>query len=165
MGGEPAVDLHDYQVKWGPSPRGRGNRLPVPADTLVQRTIPAWAGKPNSISLSRCDTGDHPRVGGETRCARILATVSRGPSPRGRGNPRVEARMGGPSGTIPAWAGKPLTHKWLLKNDFRKIGAFRLGPQAPVSRARFHRNRASPVADNRGFVRLGRLAQLVRSKP
>ena len=49
----------------------------------------------------------HPRVCGETRCPLKLPGLTRGPSPRVRGNPSRWRGRCGKRGSIPACAGKP----------------------------------------------------------
>ena len=77
------------------------------AGSDIQRSIPAWAGKPPYV----WDPGDnimvHPRVGGETGGVRTRYLIDEGPSPRGRGNLAPTAPDMPQLGSIPAWAGKP----------------------------------------------------------
>ena len=117
-------------VRSGPSPRGRGNQLDIFADVpgCPRGSIPAWAGKPIVVVRAMEDHGSIPAWAGKPPVGpdRPCSSGTSGPSPRGRGNlphpsaPRVE---GGPSprgrgnrsdmwtskptGSIPAWAGKP----------------------------------------------------------
>ena len=51
----------------GLSPRGRGNLKRVVVDPALQRSIPAWAGKPPEKSIRHHPQQVYPRVGGETR--------------------------------------------------------------------------------------------------
>ena len=71
------------------------------------RSIPAWAGKPPGRNVDTISKEVHPRVGGETAGSDTSSPPMDGPSPRGRGNPRVDSRVGSRGGSIPAWAGKP----------------------------------------------------------
>ena len=50
----------------GPSPRGRGNHHRREVLIVGDRSIPAWAGKPQRRRNERGQIGVHPRVGGET---------------------------------------------------------------------------------------------------
>ena len=50
----------------------------------------------------------YPRVGGETLRGLDGDLARVGLSPRGRGNPTPTASRPTPTGSIPAWAGKPL---------------------------------------------------------
>ncbi len=87
VGGETA---HWDEMKTkitGPSPRGRGNPSMVFAGTANHGTIPAWAGKPDTVPPIKCALRDHPRVGGETSGYTRTDRFRDGPSPRGRGNP------------------------------------------------------------------------------
>ena len=70
----------------GPSPRGRGNReLPDPQRN-PDGTIPARAGQPFQESVKSHVLRDHPRAGGATPNRSARRALSKGPSPRGRGN-------------------------------------------------------------------------------
>ena len=76
---------------------------------VIDRSIPAWAGKPEWRSASPSSLSVHPRVGGETRVHLIQSKTMEGPSPRGRGNLACSVPAPGEKGSIPAWAGKPST--------------------------------------------------------
>ena len=123
----------EHEGRRGPSPRGRGNHVDGSVVSTLERSIPAWAGKPfvSSCVLSyhrvhprvggetriTCFSGVgsnamrvHPRVGGETWATGATASSSTlGPSPRGRGNPVATIVNGREmkKRSIPAWAGKP----------------------------------------------------------
>ena len=68
--------------------------------------IPACAGKTTSFMGLAAAVGAHPRVCGENPPPSFLLNPSRGSSPRVRGKLRVRAARGGPTGLIPACAGK-----------------------------------------------------------
>ena len=70
----------------GLSPRVRGNRTGLPPRRLSPRSIPACAGEPRSGSRIPNWIRVYPRVCGGTRSALCRFTVSRGLSPRVRGN-------------------------------------------------------------------------------
>ena len=127
VGGETSGVIMKALFWTGPSPRGRGN-LTREADVVqVERSIPAWAGKPGP---QRCPAPGiigsipawagkpfaivltHPRVGGETTSRPTGGASVQGPSPRGRGNRGSSSFPPGESGSIPAWAGKPFTCAW-----------------------------------------------------
>ena len=91
----------------GPSPRGRGNRVPAASSAVGGRSIPAWAGKPITSRVAITAVTVHPRVGGETCASRAVMVSIAGPSPRGRGNRRALATARRAWRSIPAWAGKP----------------------------------------------------------
>ena len=114
----------------GLSPRGRGN-LDDGARHFPQRgSIPAWAGEPRSGRATRIGCRVYPRVGGGTRPIAPYAQVMWGLSPRGRGKPSCNASFSPcrrglsprgrgnhqevepvvvAGGSIPAWAGEPVT--------------------------------------------------------
>ena len=92
----------------GLSPRGRGNLLNLHQFQGHLRSIPAWAGQPDSASREALPKAVYPRVGGATSERSNVSESSMGLSPRGRGNPisprcpRCSVR------SIPAWAGQPI---------------------------------------------------------
>ena len=95
------------QTDTGLSPRVRGNHLEADHKTDGHGSIPACAGKPNTLIEFVQKDGVYPRVCGETNRMRTKAVTYSGLSPRVRGNlSRPEKRP--PSwGSIPACAGKP----------------------------------------------------------
>ena len=108
VGGETRLAEIEALLEPGPSPRGRGNRLRRAGVPQRRGSIPAWAGKPPAASQSGSRAGVHPRVGGETKNGWGCKCYTRGPSPRGRGNPKIGFSMQSFLGSIPAWAGKPI---------------------------------------------------------
>ena len=92
----------------GLSPRGRGNRRDERAPGGLPGSIPAWAGKPQITAPRPPTRRVYPRVGGETMRGAAAIRSARGLSPRGRGNLLPAALGPQTSGSIPAWAGKPL---------------------------------------------------------
>ena len=117
VGGETAGSAPVLDVRPGPSPRGRGNRYDHSVGARPLRSIPAWAGKP--VGRRRCTPirRVHPRVGGETHSLVSFAVLYQGPSPRGRGNRVLVGKRAADSGSIPAWAGKPLRCGHLGRGD------------------------------------------------
>ena len=111
VGGETCPPSAHAQCLEGPSPRGRGNPRRLAGAPAKHRSIPAWAGKPGGPSDGRCRLEVHPRVGGETASAVAASSALRGPSPRGRGNRKLEGFLVGRPRSIPAWAGKPVTRR------------------------------------------------------
>ena len=92
---------------WGLSPRGRGNRDPGTVRTLRNRSIPAWAGEPDSGIVAYLFVEVYPRVGGGTPARWRPGLRITGLSPRGRGNRPVSGVIVTDGGSIPAWAGEP----------------------------------------------------------
>ncbi len=73
----------------------------------ITGAIPAWAGEPpNNPGFRRAEWG-HPRVGGGTSVRKHGLKFQEGPSPRGRGNQKLEVDRSRFGGAIPAWAGEP----------------------------------------------------------
>ena len=93
----------------GLSPRGRGNPLSVVRSDRPQRSIPAWAGEPFSLRPNPAMNPVYPRVGGGTWIMDALGVPATGLSPRGRGNRQDNVLQQQIMGSIPAWAGEPLT--------------------------------------------------------
>ena len=91
----------------GLSPRVRGNRRTALLPETNCGSIPASAGKPGR-HLSQPDlAGVYPRECGETFETDPRAVITRGLSPRVRGNLLARVVVGGQVGSIPASAGKP----------------------------------------------------------
>ena len=104
-----------------------GPRLPSPesAQFSVARNaqfssaIDSWAGKPPPRLASRRRLQVHPRVGGETAVPDADLHVHGGPSPRGRGNQLCIRDQKARLGSIPAWAGKPVSES--ARNHLREV--------------------------------------------
>ena len=111
--GEPDIttELSGPSVlRTGLSPRGRGN--PTPYSTQKHWAIP---GNPVFARSPRV----YPRVGGGTNNHVPRIGRSRGLSPRGRGNLEATLWYNGfrNSGSIPAWAGEPVSQKSAARPD------------------------------------------------
>ena len=91
----------------GLSPRLRGNRAAGRGGAGRQGTIPAPAGKPWWTAARAPERRDYPRACGETDHVPRQPGITRGLSPRLRGNHCVKREHAPCSGTIPAPAGKP----------------------------------------------------------
>ena len=74
---------------------------------MTIRSIPAWAGNPDTRMMGMDVCPVYPRVGGEPRQICGPAGISQGLSPRGRGTRGVHLRPLQKPGSIPAWAGNP----------------------------------------------------------
>ena len=91
----------------GLSPRGRGNLHHRCSWGTSFGSIPAWAGEPASLPAICPRWWVYPRVGGGTRPRAATSIMSRGLSPRGRGNRDEDRAAPSSQGSIPAWAGEP----------------------------------------------------------
>ena len=91
----------------GLSPRVRGNRPASIPTVACQRSIPACAGEPRRVMLSRAGNRVYPRVCGGTGAYPGDCTNFEGLSPRVRGNRAAGAGAGAEGGSIPACAGEP----------------------------------------------------------
>ena len=85
VGGENAISIGAGIAFAGSSPRGRGKLFEAHRANLVERLIPAWAGKTTSTATRTLTRSAHPRVGGENREATTSVSAGMGSSPRGRG--------------------------------------------------------------------------------
>ena len=110
MGGEKFSSMLFLTCSMGSPPRGRGKEAVAPFPLPAAGITPAWAGKRTSPHLYCELSKDHPRVGGEKSCIRLLSVCIAGSPPRGRG--KVDVRLEGQRGhgITPAWAGKSLRH-------------------------------------------------------
>ena len=161
VGGETLNPLGDFLHHPGPSPRGRGNRLPRADDGDEIGSIPAWAGKPSPTLPATRSLRVHPRVGGETDLRGPLCRLRGGPSPRGRGNPRTQPFDSSGLGSIPAWAGKPacpIDRRRLIRVHPRVGGETMVGllfvglNMGPSPRGRGNRRLFRVNSDNSGSI-------------
>ena len=90
----------------GSSPRGRGKRQIGLAHQLLQRLIPARAGKTAHTETSSSTPRPHPRAGGENGSLSSCRLDGEGSSPRGRGKPCPSPLTSRERRLIPARAGK-----------------------------------------------------------
>ena len=92
----------------GLSPRMRGNRCARQLRPDLRGSIPAHAGEPLVLEMSRPSLGVYPRACGGTNTFGRLALIYPGLSPRMRGNHQQCHCHRGLVGSIPAHAGEPL---------------------------------------------------------
>ena len=90
----------------GSSPRGRGKLAGIELRTQFRRLIPARAGKTKHAGKRGTLARAHPRAGGENALRDRVGFQRGGSSPRGRGKPRWNGRLGPRTRLIPARAGK-----------------------------------------------------------
>ena len=93
MGGENFLFSFSREAASGSSPRGRGKPDNAVALVTTNRLIPAWAGKTLFVIGYPHGEPAHPRVGGENFTLVQALDIDVGSSPRGRGKPRVRARI------------------------------------------------------------------------
>ena len=99
--------LNGQIVRWGLSPRVRGNLIEHPGLDYCPGSIPACAGEPFCSSLIAPMPRVYPRVCGGTAMVFIIPATSHGLSPRVRGNPALDVEHAGGHRSIPACAGEP----------------------------------------------------------
>ena len=118
----------------GLSPRGRGNRWPSRPTSGRPWSIPAWAGEPEGGHGGRGGAGVYPRVGGGTADTYVQLMVAMGLSPRGRGNQSLQLYRGATAGSIPAWAGEPLSSSGVsdMSQVYPRVGGGTLHDKAMV---------------------------------
>ena len=107
--GEPGSSSSRCRHRGGLSPRGRGNPDTSGHHAGCRGSIPAWAGEPRYQRPSCGMQRVYPRVGGGTAIKHYKANPDDGLSPRGRGNPGQTLVGAIRLGSIPAWAGEPVT--------------------------------------------------------
>ena len=111
--GDGLIDFFTLRLLTGFServyPRGRGNRNRNNRQQEVSRSIPAWAGQPAPYLSPDLRKRVYPRVGGATIIREHQEYGIKGLSPRGRGNLSANGIKSDYTGSIPAWAGQPLT--------------------------------------------------------
>src|SRR5438445_91685 len=83
------IDIVDY----GPSPRGWGERAQVGCAEFNLRTIPTRVGRTSPNSSPELLSSDHPHAGGENAQANAGSRQTRGPSPRGWGEPCITRHL------------------------------------------------------------------------
>ena len=66
VGGATLSSLRSSHSPSGLSPRGRGNRSPMPLAVAFSWSIPAWAGQPTENLRFHIQIAVYPRVGGAT---------------------------------------------------------------------------------------------------
>ena len=133
-GGTAGISLVQL-VEMGLSPRGRGNQQMVPLLEGAEGTIPARAGEPMPTAAMPMKAQDYPRAGGGTRSKSALTKMTRGLSPRGRGNHLLDAARQPLRGTIPARAGEPGTKatSGCLGGDYPRAGGGTISEESTVS--------------------------------
>ena len=104
-----AAPMQGFRVAGGGrSPRTRGSRNRSVTHRGSERSIPAYAGKPQPTLRTGAEQGVDPRVRGEAfRMAMILRTTP-GRSPRTRGSHAKSEPVDLAERSIPAYAGKPI---------------------------------------------------------
>ena len=107
MCGEAEVVKSNPYMPTGPSPRVRGSPGGNPVGLVAGGSIPACAGKPDSLLAENVREKVHPRVCGEAARGGSAQGCGAGPSPRVRGSRADVGPRERPEGSIPACAGKP----------------------------------------------------------
>ena len=95
------------RLRYGLSPRVRGNPSLDGDPQVVRRSIPACAGEPRPVRFLPHEFQVYPRVCGGTPRQFGSTSKLRGLSPRVRGNPAGAECYPLPIGSIPACAGEP----------------------------------------------------------
>ena len=90
----------------GTSPRMRGKRGGAAGSVLLERNIPAYAGKTNMFAITPMVSAEHPRVCGENPRGALRGAAAHGTSPRMRGKPLPISPRRYVARNIPAYAGK-----------------------------------------------------------
>ena len=112
-------------MRWGPSPRIRGESDHRRQAQTRRGTIPANTGRMQSIKLLPTTETDHPREYGENDVAVHCLAAALGPSPRIRGEFGRRPALSRNYGTIPANTGRmvPLLFSfWFFGDHPREYG-------------------------------------------
>ena len=105
MCGEHSAQMaRDYKAK-GSSPHVRGAPSTQPAPHVRHGIIPACAGSTISVTFSRIDVRDHPRMCGEHSSTARVSSLQMGSSPHVRGALLFADWIAAHCGIIPACAG------------------------------------------------------------
>ncbi len=107
VGGGAQPKPEPFQYDYGLSPRGRGSPHRDCRQSMIDRSIPAWAGEPISQQGQAYMLEVYPRVGGGAGRAVTPRHFLGGLSPRGRGSPLSIIEDEVVAGSIPAGAGEP----------------------------------------------------------
>ena len=99
----------------GLSPRVRGNPCQLVADGLRAGPIPACAGQPLPLGFVARLITAYPRVCGATQGTQKEDPREKGLSPRVRGNQTGSLSLFSHQGPIPACAGQPGSHFWMVR--------------------------------------------------
>ena len=101
----------------GLSPRGRGSHQCLLFSGQPEGSIPAWAGEPAVLPRALLHRRVYPRVGGGATNAFSLVGSQKGLSPRGRGSRGRREKRAFDRGSIPAWAGEPVSSAAVRRLD------------------------------------------------
>ena len=104
--GENLPGAHKKFKGAGTSPRMRGKPEHPCFLGLLQRNIPAYAGKTYHLQQKGYQSAEHPRVCGENRLTMFCRRSFCGTSPRMRGKPQGKLCLSVNVRNIPAYAGK-----------------------------------------------------------
>ncbi len=102
----------------GLSPRVRGNLHRTNQPGHPFGSSPACAGEPGSSLSASMPMGVYPRVCGGTWRLNVRSDISKGLSPRVRGNHTYASAADGDCGSIPACAGEP-EHALIISMNMR----------------------------------------------
>ena len=112
-GGTPWMPSPDRGIS-GLSPRVRGNRRRRGPAGTPQRSIPASAGEPTTLTIEEAELTVYPRECGGTGNCGHHGGRGCGLSPRVRGNPMVACVILPPQGSNPRECGGTRVRLWLL---------------------------------------------------
>ena len=104
--GENRIEAAAQPISAGSSPLTRGKRSACASASVLQRLIPAHAGKTSSPGVWSRPARAHPRSRGENSSASRGACIKCGSSPLTRGKPCAAGRARPRGRLIPAHAGK-----------------------------------------------------------
>ena len=106
--GGTVMELGLLESEKGLSPRVRGNPSATSRGSALSRSIPACAGEPCASDKCAISVPVYPRVCGGTSGMPASTAISKGLSPRVRGNPHDDHHDRPRPRSIPACAGEPV---------------------------------------------------------
>ena len=146
------------QLRMGLSPRLRGNLAGIGIILNIERSIPAPAGEPGTLSAAGARCPVYPRACGGTVVSFLPHVILVGLSPRLRGNPEGGLKTSGLSRSIPAPAGEPgVIHALIISITVypRACGGTELEPVSPPTveglSPRLRGNRTSSMSSHLGL--------------
>ena len=155
------------RILLGLSPPTRGSRRGDAVGERRHGSIPAHAGKPGWRLVVVPSGRVYPRPRGEA-CSRPRPSPSPGGlSPPTRGSPGRRADRGGPDGSIPAHAGKPLAYEVDQSLAGGQYGVFLTDPRSEWQVVAFFRRHRAPREKHAVAIPdlLGRIAQTIQPQP
>ena len=105
-------------IKGGTSPHTRGKLLQPAPEPIIDRNIPAYAGKTTNLHSENNTPAEHPRIRGENQTNATGTPHTQGTSPHTRGKLDPGRWTASTSRNIPAYAGKTNVHNARINTGY-----------------------------------------------